>query len=456
MAEIIGRVGWKNYVSPLPTIWNNLVAYYTGDNTPNDSKGTKNLSLINGATYSTGKIGSGFSLDGVNDYLAFSSNIPYTSTSLPFSFSCWFNLTQNGTLYDNIEGGTLKGWNIWMSNGNIFVRLASGAYPTEIRTRTTNALSFNTMYHLTVSYSGNTNASGINIYINGALVSKTTQFNGCTVVALSPNSNYIGTGYFGTTRGLLDEVGIWDRALTAADVTELYNGGAGKQYVAPTPTYTTRTAAFAAATGITDATILGALNTFDTGLISNGLASKMKALYPFVGGTANTHKYNFMDARDLDVAFRGIFNGGFAHSSNGILPNGTNAYFDSLLIPSSILSNISACVGIYSRTNSDVVGRDIHASNSISPSYSLYLYSNLGGTSYSRFSTPDMAYTNSNSQGLFTIDKNANVSSKTFKNGILKQTGVIASNTLPDSSVLFCVRGLVTTLLTLVKTFQRN
>ena len=98
--------------------------------------------------------------------------------------------------------------------------------------------------------------------------------------------------------------------------------------------YTARTTAFIAATGISDTTIINALNTMDLSLISAGLDTKMKALYPFVGGTASTHKYNFMDARDLDAAFRLTFNGGWTHSSTGALPNGTNGWADTFFIPS--------------------------------------------------------------------------------------------------------------------------
>lgn len=424
MAEIIGRVGWRNYISPISPLWNNLVAYYRGDNTPNDSKGMYNGTYqrmswgtpVPGATYSTGIIGNGFILDGTNDYVRL-PNIPYTSTSLPFSFSCWFNLTKNGTLYDNIEGGTLKGWNIWMSNGNIFVRLASADYPTEIRTRTTNALSFNTMYHLTVSYSGNTNASGINIYINGALVSKTTQFNSCTVAALSPNSNYIGTGYFGTTGGLIDEVGIWDRALTAADATELYNGGAGKQYAAPAPAYTARTTAFAAATGITDATILNALNTFDTGLISNGLDTKMKALYPFVGGTSTTHKFNFMDARDADSAFRLQFNGGWIHSSTGAAPNGTNGYADSYWVPftQSAIDNVS--YNYYSRTNTSGAANFGVSGGGYAGTTAMYISLN-GASNYATINGTGYLMTSStNSRGLFGMNVTPSGMLTSWKNG---------------------------------------
>ena len=116
--------------------------------------------------------------------------------------------------------------------------------------------------------------------------------------------------------------------------------------------YTTRTQAFAAATGIADTTILNALNTFDLGLISNGIDTKMKALYPFVGGTASTHKFNFMDARDLNAAFRLQFNGGWVHSSTGALPNGTNAYANTYLNPmAQSITDASAHLSYYARTS---------------------------------------------------------------------------------------------------------
>ena len=114
------------------------------------------------------------------------------------------------------------------------------------------------------------------------------------------------------------------------------------------PSYTARTTAFATATSITDTTILNALNTFDLGLISNSLDTKMYAIYPFVGNTATTQKYNFMDARDLDVAFRLQFNGGSTFSSNGYKPNGSNAYADTFLNPTNFTQN-SFSFGSYLR-----------------------------------------------------------------------------------------------------------
>ena len=116
------------------------------------------------------------------------------------------------------------------------------------------------------------------------------------------------------------------------------------------PSYGTLTTAWIAATGETDLTILGALNTLETDLTTYGLTAKMKALYPMVGGTAGKHKFNFMDARDLDAAYRLVFNGGWTHSSTGALPNGTNAYADTKLNTSTVLSVSSSHISHYART----------------------------------------------------------------------------------------------------------
>jgi hypothetical protein len=108
--------------------------------------------------------------------------------------------------------------------------------------------------------------------------------------------------------------------------------------------------AFLNAAVITDTTQATAVNTLVTDLKGYGVWTKMKALYPFVGGTATQHKFNLKDPRDLDAAFRLTFNGGWVHSSTGAKPNGTNAYANSFFNPS--LHNIanSSHMSFYSRT----------------------------------------------------------------------------------------------------------
>jgi len=110
-------------------------------------------------------------------------------------------------------------------------------------------------------------------------------------------------------------------------------------------------AAFLTAAGITNLTIITAINTLVLDLKGYGLWTKMKAIYPFVGGTASTHKYNLKDPQDLDAAFRLVFNGGWTHSANGAQPNGTNAYANTFLTPSANQSLTSGHFSLYSRTS---------------------------------------------------------------------------------------------------------
>jgi len=110
--------------------------------------------------------------------------------------------------------------------------------------------------------------------------------------------------------------------------------------------------AFITASGITDNTQKNAINQLVVDLKSANIWSKMKAIYPFVGGTATAHKFNLKDPRDLDAAYRLVFNGGWTHSSTGALPNGTTGYADTKLKPFVEFNNTThAHMSYYSRSS---------------------------------------------------------------------------------------------------------
>ena len=157
--------------------------------------------------------------------------------------------------------------------------------------------------------------------------------------------------------------------------------------------------AFITAAAITDSVQVSALNTLVTDLKTYGLWTKMKALYPFVGGSAASHKFNLKDPRDLDAAYRLVFNGGWTHTSTGAQPNGTTGYADTKLAPSSALSLNSTHVSYYSRTNNMLDGIDFGVSNA---AFTNQLYSyikavdgktyfriNRGGTTESNIAIAD-------------------------------------------------------------------
>ena len=207
------------------------------------------------------------------------------------------------------------------------------------------------------------------------------------------------------------------------------------------PAYGALTTAWIAATSETDTTIISALNALETALTTYGLTAKIKALYPMVGGTAAKHKFNFMDARDLDAAFRLTFNGGWTHASTGALPNGTNAYANSYLTPSTSLSLNNNHISFYSRTQNYLIsGVDIGANDS-GPSNILDIEISYGGRYYENnqnsYSTAVPAvFTN----GLFLNSRIVSGSFKGYRNGTSEGTISITSTGLSSYPIFLGAR----------------
>jgi hypothetical protein len=196
--------------------------------------------------------------------------------------------------------------------------------------------------------------------------------------------------------------------------------------------------AFLNSAEITNVTEANAINTLVTDLKAQGLWTKMKAVYPFVGGTASTHKWNLKDPRDLDAAYRLVFNGGWTHSSNGATPNGTNGYADTKLVPSTSLSTSSAHFAKYNRNN-DLTGGKIDGSFSTgTTSFFQQNYSN--GNGIIGDITSIASYTPTDTRGLFTATRTATNSIKVFRNTTNISTNTITISAIPSSQVFIGAR----------------
>jgi hypothetical protein len=142
--------------------------------------------------------------------------------------------------------------------------------------------------------------------------------------------------------------------------------------------------AFITAAGITDATQQSAVNQLVLDLKSANIWTKMKAIYPIVGGSASTHKWNLKDPRDLDAGFRLTFTTGWTHSSTGMKPNGTSAYANTNFIPLNQYVDSSSChISYYSRTDNN--SNTDMGCNSVSAG--TYIYIKLSNVTYIRNNT---------------------------------------------------------------------
>jgi hypothetical protein len=185
--------------------------------------------------------------------------------------------------------------------------------------------------------------------------------------------------------------------------------------------------AFISAAAITDATQKSAINTLVKDLKGYSIWTKMKALYPMVGGTATTHKFNLKDPRDLDAAYRLVFNGGWTHSTNGALPNGTTGYADTNL-NDNVLTLNNAHVSTYLKTDNDGLYCDIGAIYVVSGrNQETNIFARYGNTFYPRMQdTNNGIGSQTTSLGLFVSNRVNSTQIRASHNGVLK---TLSSNT---------------------------
>jgi hypothetical protein len=170
--------------------------------------------------------------------------------------------------------------------------------------------------------------------------------------------------------------------------------------------------AFLTAAGITDPTIVNAITILVVALKNYGIWTKMKAIYPMVGGTSTTCKFNLVTPADTNLAFRLSFVGGWTFSSNGALPNGVNAYADTFLTPNTSLTNFIN-LSYYSRTNNNAAQVELSSESSLIS----IKYIGLGMLSRIYQTVVTSAYTPTVTTGFFGVSRINNTQYKQYMNG---------------------------------------
>jgi hypothetical protein len=200
--------------------------------------------------------------------------------------------------------------------------------------------------------------------------------------------------------------------------------------------------AFVTAADIQDQVEANAVNNLVIGLKADSLWTKFKALYPFVGGTAAQHKWNLKDPRDLDAAFRLVFNGGWTHSSTGALPNGTNAYADTKYIENVNGNLNSTHLSYYSRTNSNGTEVEIGARSSVTNvDYNLLEIRTSGTTYFLSNQSGFTSVSDANSQGFYITNRQASNDIDGWKNGSKLVNGTTVSTIRPNVNTMIGAMG---------------
>ena len=197
--------------------------------------------------------------------------------------------------------------------------------------------------------------------------------------------------------------------------------------------------AFIDAAAITDVTQKLAINNLVTDLKGYGIWTKMKAIYPFVGGTATTHKWNLKDPRDLDAAFRLVFTGGSTHSSTGWLPNGTNGYADTFYTPSTSGQLNSAHLSYYSRSTTGATLALIGCNNGGAPIYRNVLGITATGVALNTTTTTS-SYAPASSAGFHMVKRETSTEIKLVYNGVAASAVSMATDGRPNVAMVIGAR----------------
>ena len=193
--------------------------------------------------------------------------------------------------------------------------------------------------------------------------------------------------------------------------------------------------AFITATGIsgTNAT---ATNQLVIDLKAANIWTKMKAIYPMVGGTATTCKFNLKDPRDLNAAYRLAFVGGGTFSANGYQLNGTNSYANTFLTPSTSLSLNNAHLSMYTRISNQncyINSTFIDALNARQDAMCvIHSVSDYG----SRFNDDtSLSAPTTNTQGFVIGSRLSSTVKKYYKNNLTPFSATVTSTVLPNREV---------------------
>lgn len=236
-----------------------LVSWWGGDGNANDVQGSNPGTLVNAVTFTAGKVGEAFDFGGVNQYVQ-APESPSLDIIDALTLEAWIKVKSytglSQAIASKLGGRTVeRSYTMFLGNaGEIyFGTVSSGAGGKWV---TGSAIPLNQWVHVAaVKDSGSTSAR---IYVNGALVASGTVehpiYDGVAPFMIGAYS--AGFGGWPTEaffNGAIDEVSIYNRALTASEIQSIFNAGSdGKckllATVTATPAPTTTTTATLAPT----------------------------------------------------------------------------------------------------------------------------------------------------------------------------------------------------------------
>ena len=228
-----------------------MVSWWPGDNHPNDIWDSNDGILTGDATYTGGKVGQAFSLDGSDDYVEVAHNPNLDPGTGSFTIDAWVKTTSTGSQYvvSKYEGGqtgianvTNSVYHMHLSGGKLSARLRDtdkgGDEGGGQSLQGTTFIADGRFHHIAILR--DIAANKLLLYVDGVLDTGDDLNAGATGAIKdddnSPDHLVIGAKFVAsqTTKefffsGVIDEVEFFNPALSADEIRAIYDAGsAGK------------------------------------------------------------------------------------------------------------------------------------------------------------------------------------------------------------------------------------
>ncbi|MBM3452277.1 MAG: hypothetical protein FJX84_03940 [Bacteroidetes bacterium] len=220
--------------SYIPT--NGLAGWWPFNGNANDESGNLISSTVAGATLDTDRFGTGnnsYYFDGNDDTIYVNTQ---QNNITKYSVSAWFKTSHGGVILSGRGANGQVGLTLRIMNTSLGGQFAGRAeFSTDqpgglVGVMSNNTFNDNQWHHIVGIFDSNIGAispSHFKIYVDGNLLST---FNDVSQSANSPINNQTNI-LFGnqiawngaTFLGTLDDIGVWNRALTLQEITGLYN-----------------------------------------------------------------------------------------------------------------------------------------------------------------------------------------------------------------------------------------
>jgi len=223
-----------------------LVSWWPFDGNPNDIVGSNVVTLSGSPAYAAGVVGQALMLDGADEARVTASPNLNVGAANGFTVETWINpvnVTSQQPLADWNNRGELSGVHFWISvsgfgnggPGSLYANLVDVNGTSHQITSNPALIGTNAWQHVAVTYD---KVSGITtLYRNGVVIA---QQNLGTFIPQTTYDLFLGQRInepFSQTRffGLMDEVGLFSRALSAGEIQSIYAAGSAGKCLSPPP-----------------------------------------------------------------------------------------------------------------------------------------------------------------------------------------------------------------------------